>query len=187
MKCFWKDAKMHTSSILIVSCFFSVEGSETDNISLRSETSFAVEMDNLVSMAELALSENSLELALKRNAAYLDPVGDLLMTSSSAKNRPLSSASLGDESTGGLLTPKAASPRYLVSTSYYYFPPTHNGGGKSLCCVFSKFCQNSVLLLHLVNSSHHSAVGTASAWQTRGRGFEPGPMRYIFSGKYPGA
>ena len=45
----------------------------------------------------------------------------------------------------------------------------------------------NLLLLHLVNSSHHGAVGSASAWQTRGRGFEPVLMRYIFSGKYPGA
>ena len=37
----------------------------------------------------------------------------------------------------------------------------------------SKFCQISTLLLHSVNSSHHGAVGSASAWQTRGRGFEP--------------
>ena len=34
---------------------------------------------------------------------------------------------------------------------------------------------------------HHGTVGSASAWQTRGRGFEPGVMRYIFSEKYPGA
>ena len=49
---------------------------------------------------------------------------------------------------------------------------------------FSKFCQNSSLSLYL-KSSHHGAVGSASAWQTRGRGFEPVKMRYIFSGNYP--
>ena len=42
------------------------------------------------------------------------------------------------------------------------------------------------ILFHLVNSSHHGAVGSASAWQTRGGGFEPVLMRYIFSGKYHG-
>ena len=31
------------------------------------------------------------------------------------------------------------------------------------------------------------AVDSAFAWQTRGRGFEPALMRYIFSGEYPGA
>ena len=61
-----------------------------------------------------------------------------------------------------------------------YFPSTYNGGRKSkkMCCVlFSKFCQNSILLLHLVNFSHHGAVGSG----------EPVLMRYIFGGKYPGA
>ena len=59
----------------------------------------------------------------------------------------------------------------------------------NLCCVFHMFCQIFTLLLHLVNSNHDGAlaVGSASAWQTRGRGFEPVLMRYIFSGKYPGA
>ena len=33
-------------------------------------------------------------------------------------------------------------------------------------------CQYSTLLLHLVKSSHHGAVGSVSAWQTRCRGFE---------------
>ena len=43
-------------------------------------------------------------------------------------------------------------------------------------------------LFHLVNSGHHGPVGSASAWQTRGRVFEPALlMRYISSGKYPGA
>ena len=60
--------------------------------------------------------------------------------------------------------------------------PHHNPS-----CVFSKFWQISTLLLHLVNCSHHRAVVSASAWQTRGRGFEPVLMPYIFSGKYPGA
>ena len=72
---------------------------------------------------------------------------------------------------------------------HYYFPPTYNGGGIIICVAFFfyKSCQNSTLLLHSVNSSHHGAVGSSSAWQTRCRGFEPGLMRYIFSGKYPGA
>ena len=52
---------------------------------------------------------------------------------------------------------------------------------------FYKFCQISTLLLHLVISSHRGAVGSASAWQTRVRGFEPVLMRHIFSGKNPGA
>ena len=51
--------------------------------------------------------------------------------------------------------------------------------------LFFKFCQNSTLTLHLVISSHHGAVGSAPAWQNRGRGFEPVLMRYIFSRKYP--
>ena len=51
----------------------------------------------------------------------------------------------------------------------------------NLCCVFfSKFCQISILLLHLVNSSNHGGFGRSSARQTRGRGFEPGLMRFIF-------
>ena len=45
-------------------------------------------------------------------------------------------------------------------------------------------CQISGLLLH---SSHDGAVGSASAWQARGRCFEPVLMCYCFSGKYPGA
>ena len=50
---------------------------------------------------------------------------------------------------------------------------------------FCKFCQIS-LLLHLVNSSHLGAVGSASAWQARGHGFEPVLISYI-SRKHPGA
>ena len=67
---------------------------------------------------------------------------------------------------------------------------SHLTGEKNhnLCCVFlNKFYQKSILLLHLVKSSHHGAVGSASTWQTRGRGFEPVMMSNIFSGKYPGA
>ena len=45
---------------------------------------------------------------------------------------------------------------------------------------------NSTLLLPFTNL-HHGAVGSASAWQTRYRGFEPGQMRFIFREKYPGA
>ena len=57
---------------------------------------------------------------------------------------------------------------------------------RNLSCVFFyKFCQISTLLLHLLNSSRRGAVGSASAWQTRGRGFEPVLMRHIFSGKKP--
>ena len=58
----------------------------------------------------------------------------------------------------------------------------------NLCCVFiHKICQISTLLLHLVNSSLHGLVGSAFAWQTRGHVFKPKLMRYISSGKYPGA
>ena len=77
-----------------------------------------------------------------------------------------------------------------IATNYEhgYFLPTNNGGKKSKSVAFFyKFCQISTLLLHLVNSSHHGAVGSASAWQTRGRGFEPVLKPYILSGKYPGA
>ena len=56
----------------------------------------------------------------------------------------------------------------------------------NLCCVFSKFYLISNLLLHLLNSVHQGAVGSASAWQTRrGRGFEPVLIGYTFSGKIP--
>ena len=41
--------------------------------------------------------------------------------------------------------------------------------------------------LQILPNLHHGAVGSASAWQTRGPEFEPVLMRYIFSGKYPGA
>ena len=34
------------------------------------------------------------------------------------------------------------------------------------CVFFNKVCQISTLLFHLVHSSHHGAVGSASAWQT---------------------
>ena len=47
--------------------------------------------------------------------------------------------------------------------------------------LFYKFCQISTLVLHLVKPSHHGTVGSASAWQTRDRGFEPVLMHYIFS------
>ena len=56
----------------------------------------------------------------------------------------------------------------------------------NLCCIFFyKFCQITTLSLHLVNSNHHGAVGSASAWQTRGRGFEPVLMRYILAENIP--
>ena len=58
---------------------------------------------------------------------------------------------------------------------------------QSVLRFFSKFCQNSTLLLHLVKPSYHGAVGSASASQRRGQRFEPVMMRYIFSGKYAGA
>ena len=55
-----------------------------------------------------------------------------------------------------------------------------------LCCLFFyKFCLISTLLFHLVNSIHHGTDGSASAWQTRGRGLEPVLMRYIFREKIP--
>ena len=68
---------------------------------------------------------------------------------------------------------------------FCYFPPTYNGGRKSSSEL--RFCLKILPKLHLVYSSHHGAVDSASAWQTRGRWFEPVLMRYIFSGKYPGA
>ena len=49
------------------------------------------------------------------------------------------------------------------------------------------FLQICTLFLHLLNFSHHGAVGSTSAWQTRGRGFEPVLMRNTFSRKYSGA
>ena len=54
-----------------------------------------------------------------------------------------------------------------------------------MICVAFFFCQISTLLLHLVNSSHHGAVGSASTWQTRVCGFEPGLMRYILAENNP--
>ena len=64
----------------------------------------------------------------------------------------------------------------------------HLMGKKIINCVvfFSQILPNFILLLPLVNSSHRAIAGSASAWQTRGCGFEPVPMRYIFRGKYPG-
>ena len=54
-----------------------------------------------------------------------------------------------------------------------------------MCTVFSKFCRISTLKLHLVCAyfSHHGSVGKASAWQTRGRGFEPRLKPGIFVAK----
>ena len=62
-------------------------------------------------------------------------------------------------------------------------------------CFFPNFAKSplyySILLLHFITpfgySSCHGAVGSVSAWQTRGSGFEPVLRRYIFGGKYPGA
>ena len=42
--------------------------------------------------------------------------------------------------------------------------------------VFSKFCQISTI-------NRHGAVGSASAWQTRGRGLKPVLMRYFLAEK----
>ena len=55
---------------------------------------------------------------------------------------------------------------FSLSITYCYFPPTYNEMNN--VAFFSKFCQISTLSLHLVNSSHHGVVGSASAWQTRG-------------------
>ena len=96
--------------------------SEADNISLRSETSFSVEMENLVSMAELALSENSLEqLASRKQKVAVFDHNVHHVTSFDTADRPLSTASLGDDTANGLLTPKAASPRYLVCSVFRFF------------------------------------------------------------------
>ena len=45
----------------------------------------------------------------------------------------------------------------------------------NLCCVFFTNSAKSPVYysIQLVNSSRHGAVGGASAWQTRGCGFEP--------------
>ena len=60
-----------------------------------------------------------------------------------------------------------------------------------MCCVFLQILPNiHFYLLHLVKreTSHRDTVGSASACQVRGHGFEPGLERFIFySGKYPGA
>ena len=72
-------------------------------------------------------------------------------------------------------------PALLFSTPKIYCEGEEN----NLCCVFSIFCQISTLLLQLVNSSNHGAVGSVSAWQTRGRGFEPVLMRYILAENIP--
>ena len=56
----------------------------------------------------------------------------------------------------------------------------------NLCCAFSakppRFHP-----LQLVPLLVFGSVRSASAWQTRGRGFETVLMRHIFSGKNPGA
>ena len=60
-----------------------------------------------------------------------------------------------------------AATLFLVSACKYLFL---NGGRKSYSVL--GFSINSI-----------SSVGSASAWQTRGRGLEPVLMRYIYSGK----
>ena len=42
-------------------------------------------------------------------------------------------------------------------------------------------CGSSIMTKEL------QVIGSASAWQTQGRGFEPVLMRYISCGKYHGA
>ena len=77
--------------------------------------------------------------------------------------------------------------------SLVIFRPHTMGENHNLCCVFFLILPNlhslhplhltilvTCQLLHLVNSSHHGAVGSVSAWQTRGRAFEHVLMRYIF-------
>ena len=52
-----------------------------------------------------------------------------------------------------------------------------------LCCVFlTNSAKSHFYLLHLVKrqTSHRGTVGSASACQARGRGFEPLLERYIF-------
>ena len=60
-----------------------------------------------------------------------------------------------------------------------------------MCCVFfTNSAKSPLFLLHLVNrkTSLRGTVGSASACQARGHGFEPEMKRYIFySGKYTGA
>ena len=41
--------------------------------------------------------------------------------------------------------------------------------------------------IYLVNSGYHGAVGSASAWKTRGHVFEPVLMRFYLCEKYPGS
>ena len=55
----------------------------------------------------------------------------------------------------------------------------------NLCCVFSQILPNVHFIIPLVNSSHHGAVGSASAWRTRGCGFEPVLMRFILAENIP--
>ena len=81
--------------------------------------------------------------------------------------------------------PKGVAPAVREFTSLFVcFFRRHTMGEKhNLCCVF---VQNlfSTLLLHLVNSSHHGAIGSVSAWQTKSCGFEPVTMSYMFSKKH---
>ena len=74
----------------------------------------------------------------------------------------------------------------IIENHFVIFRPHITGEGKIVICVafFSKLCQISTLFFHSVNSSHHGAVGSASAWQTRDREFEPVLTHYLFSGKY---
>ena len=62
----------------------------------------------------------------------------------------------------------------------------------NLCFIFFKILANLHLitpfgLLQFGYSSDNGAVGSASAWQTRGRGFEHVLMRYTFRGNNSGS
>ena len=85
-------------------------------------------------------------------------------------------------------------PRVLFFSSFFIiFRPTFSMGEENhdLCRVFFQILPKlHFYSLYLVKrlTSHRGTVGSASACQARGHGFEPGLKRYIFyNGKYPGA
>ena len=64
-------------------------------------------------------------------------------------------------------------------------------GRKIIFCVAfftssAKFPRYPFTKFSCTKFSYFGSVGSVSAWQTRGHGFEHVLMRYIFSGKYPG-
>ena len=81
---------------------------------------------------------------------------------------------------------EAHSSIFIYASIVVFSPHIMREENHTLYCVFfSKFGQITTLLLNLVKSSHNGAVGNASVWQTRGRGFEPVLIPYILMENIP--